>query len=129
MASTTMAIRRAAVALPVAALAAALALPAARSGAAAEPAPRVVKITAHRFAFTPDQVTLRRGETVRLELHSEDVTHGFFQRALGLDADIPAGGTKTLTLTAPATPGRYLVICHHFCGSGHGNMHMTFVVE
>jgi hypothetical protein len=42
----------------------------------------VVEITAKRFAFSPDKVTLKKGRTVKLRLHSEDVTHGFFLRAL-----------------------------------------------
>ena len=25
--------------------------------------------------------------------------------------------------------GRYAAICDHYCGSGHGNMKMTIVVE
>ena len=38
----------------------------------------VVQITAKRFAFSPDRITLKKGQTVKLRLHSEDVTHGFF---------------------------------------------------
>lgn len=45
----------------------------------------VVEITAKRFAFSPDKITLKRGQTVKLRLHSEDVTHGFFLRPLKLD--------------------------------------------
>lgn len=31
----------------------------------------VVEITAKRFAFTPDKITLKKGQTVKLRLHSE----------------------------------------------------------
>ncbi len=89
---------------------------------------RVVEITARRFQFTPSEVTLRRGEPVKLRLRSEDVTHGFFVRPLRIDADIPPGRTTEVVIT-PAQAGRFTAICHHFCGSGHGNMKMTFVVE
>lgn len=91
-------------------------------------APRVVHITAKRFEFTPNEVTLRRGETVKLALTSEDVVHGFFVRALGIDTEVKPRQTTEIVLT-PQTPGRYTTICHHFCGSGHGNMKMTIVVE
>lgn len=90
--------------------------------------PRVVEITAKRFAFTPAEITLKKGEPVTIRLRSLDVTHGFFQRALGLDLEISPGKTVEVTLT-PQAPGRYLTICDHFCGSGHGNMKMTIVVE
>jgi cytochrome c oxidase subunit 2 len=89
--------------------------------------PRVVEIVARRFQFTPAEVTLRRGEPVVLRLRSEDVTHGFFMRALGLDATIAPGPPVEVPLT-PDTAGRYSVICDHFCGAGHGNMKMTIVV-
>lgn len=88
----------------------------------------VVEITAKRFAFTPDKVTLKKGQTVKLRLHSEDVTHGFFLRPLKLDEEIPAGGTTEVTVT-PQTTGTFTTICDHFCGANHGNMMMTIVVE
>lgn len=103
------------------------ALAQAPSGAPATAAPRTVEIVARRFQFTPAEVTLRRGEPVVLRLRSEDVTHGFFTRALGLDATITPGAPLELPLT-PTTAGRFPVICDHFCGSGHGGMKMTIVV-
>jgi cytochrome c oxidase subunit II len=90
--------------------------------------PRVVDITAKRFGFTPDQITLKKGETVTLRLHSEDVTHGFFMRKLKIDTEVEAGQTAEVTIT-PETPGSYTTICDHFCGANHGNMKMTIVVE
>lgn len=90
--------------------------------------PRVVEITAKRFGFTPDQITLKKGEAVTLRLHSEDVTHGFFMRKLKIDTDIEAGKSTDVTIT-PDTAGTYTTICDHFCGANHGNMKMTIVVE
>jgi cytochrome c oxidase subunit II len=90
--------------------------------------PRVVDITAKRFGFAPDQITLKKGETVTLRLHSEDVTHGFFMRKLKIDTEIEPGKTTDVTIT-PETVGSYTTICDHFCGANHGNMKMTIVVE
>jgi cytochrome c oxidase subunit 2 len=80
--------------------------------------PRVVELTAKRFAFTPDKITLKKGETVTLRLHSEDVTHGFFMRKLKIDTEVEAGKTTDLTIT-PETAGSYTTICDHFCGANH----------
>jgi cytochrome c oxidase subunit II len=88
----------------------------------------VVEITAKRFAFIPDKITLKKGQAVTLRLHSEDVTHGFFLRPLKLDEEIPAGQTIDVVVT-PQTAGTFMTICDHFCGSNHGNMNMTIVVE
>ena len=77
---------------------------------------RVVDIAAKRFEFSPREVVLRRGEKVTLRLRSGDVTHGFYQKALGIDTTIERGKTTEVTLT-PEKAGRFLTICDHFCGS------------
>ena len=89
---------------------------------------RVVEIVAKRFEFTPSTLTLKKGETVRLRVRSEDVTHGLFLRTLKIDTDIVPGETREVTVT-PETAGTFTAICHHFCGSGHGGMKLTVVVE
>ena len=96
--------------------------------ARAQDEPRVIVITAKRFEFSPNQITLAKGETVKLQIKSEDVTHGLFVRPLGIDAEIAPGRVTELTLT-PETAGTYRAICDHFCGAGHGGMKMTIVVE
>lgn len=96
--------------------------------ARAEEGPRVITITARRFEFVPNEITLRKDETVKLRIRSEDVTHGVFLKPLGIDAQVPAGGTVEVTVT-PRQAGRYRAICDYFCGAGHGAMKMTFVVE
>jgi cytochrome c oxidase subunit II len=90
--------------------------------------PKVITITAKRFEFNPKEITLKQGEAVKLQLTSEDVTHGFFLRPLGIDEEI-VPGKKTEIVVNPKTPGRYTTICDHFCGAGHGGMKMTIVVE
>jgi cytochrome c oxidase subunit 2 len=90
--------------------------------------PRVVEIVAKRFQFTPAEVTLKKDEPVILRLRSEDVTHGFYMKKLSLDATIEAGKTTDVPLT-PHEAGKFVTICDHFCGAGHGNMKMTLVVE
>jgi cytochrome c oxidase subunit II len=89
---------------------------------------RVIEITAKRFAFTPDRIVLKKGETVTLRLTSQDVTHGFFLRPLKIDTEIEPGKATEVTVT-PQVTGTFSLICDHFCGVGHGNMKMTVVVE
>jgi len=90
--------------------------------------PPVINITAKRFGFTPNVITLKKGETVKLRLTSEDVTHGFLVNSLNLDEVITPGQPTEVTLT-PQRTGRFTTICDHFCGAGHGNMNMTILVE
>jgi cytochrome c oxidase subunit 2 len=90
--------------------------------------PRAIVITAKRFEFVPSTITLKKGETVKLVVTSEDVTHGFFLRPLKIDTDITPGQTQEITVT-PQSAGTFTAICHHFCGAGHGSMKLTVVVE
>jgi cytochrome c oxidase subunit 2 len=89
---------------------------------------RAIVITAKRFEFVPSTITLKKGETVKLFVTSEDVTHGFFLRPLKIDTDLIPGETQQITVT-PQSAGTFTAVCHHFCGSGHGNMKLTVVVE
>jgi len=90
--------------------------------------PRAIAITAKRFEFVPSTITLKKGETVKLVVKSEDVTHGLFLRPLKIDTDLTPGETQQFTVT-PQTAGTFTAICHHFCGAGHGGMKLTVVVE
>lgn len=90
--------------------------------------PRIVQITARRYRFEPSTVTLKRGETVELVLHSGDRVHGFMNKALGFDTDIPAGKTTVVTIT-PHVAGSFTTICDHYCGLGHNGMKMTIIVQ
>ncbi len=103
-------------------------LPLLPAGAARAGEPQVVEITAKRFQFTPNQITLKKGQPAILRLRSDDVTHGFYMKALGIDATIEPGKTTDVPVT-PGAAGKFTAICDHFCGSGHGNMKMTIVVE
>jgi cytochrome c oxidase subunit II len=90
--------------------------------------PRAIVITAKRFEFVPSTITLKKGETVKLVVTSEDVTHGLFIRPLKIDTDLTPGETQQITVN-PQSAGTFTAICHHFCGAGHGNMKLTVVVE
>jgi cytochrome c oxidase subunit II len=90
--------------------------------------PHTIPITAKRFEFEPKEIRLKKGEPATLAVTSQDVTHGFFSRPLGFDEDIPPGKTIEISVS-PKETGTYTIICDHYCGSGHGGMKLTVVVE
>jgi cytochrome c oxidase subunit II len=96
--------------------------------ACAQDTPQVIKITASKFHFTPDHITLVKGQPVTLELTSSDTTHGFLLRALKIDTDIKPGSVLEKTVT-PMTAGTFKAICDHYCGLGHSGMKLTVVVQ
>jgi cytochrome c oxidase subunit 2 len=91
-------------------------------------ATRVVTISAKRFEFTPNAITLKVGEPVTFRVSAEDRDHGFFQKDLGLQLDLTPDHVAEATIT-PTKSGRFVAICDRFCGSGHGNMKMVINVE
>ena len=95
---------------------------------AQSPAPRVVDIAAKRFEFTPNAITLKRGQPVTIRMTAADHSHGLFVKELHLDLDAAPGEPDQTTIT-PAEAGRFDAICDDYCGSGHGNMKMTIIVE
>jgi cytochrome c oxidase subunit 2 len=91
-------------------------------------APRRIEITAQRFTYEPDVITLKRGEPVVLVMHSIDVTHGITVDELNLKSeDIKKGKDAEIRFT-PEKAGHYIGKCAHFCGKGHGSMTLQIEV-
>ena len=88
---------------------------------AAQPQEQVIRVSAKKFAFTPDTIVLKRGVPVILEFTTEDVLMGFNVPELGLRADIVPGQTSRLRIV-PGKVGNYPFICDIFCGAGHEEM-------
>ncbi len=95
----------------------------------AQPEPHRIEITAHRFAYEPAEITLKKGEPVVLVVKSEDVSHGLRIRELNVDLKVPAHGTVQVQFT-PNQAGDFVGHCSVFCGAGHGSMALdVHVVE
>jgi cytochrome c oxidase subunit 2 len=93
------------------------------------PSSRTIDISAHKFAFEPSEITIKKGEEVTLVIHSEDVAHGLVIKDLGVKVDVKKGETASVSVTPSAT-GTFQGKCAHFCGKGHGSMKLSVnVVE
>ena len=91
------------------------------------PAEREIQLTAKKFEFTPDTITLKKGEPVVLVVSSQDRKHGFNLRAFGIRADVNPGETARIRFT-PDKTGKFTFSCDVFCGEGHEDMTGTIVV-
>jgi cytochrome c oxidase subunit 2 len=91
------------------------------------PAERVIHITAKKFEFSPDSITLKKGEPVVFEISSEDRKHGFNLRAFGIRSDVLPGKVSRVRFT-PDKTGKFTFSCDVFCGEGHEEMTGTVVV-
>lgn len=78
--------------------------------------------TADHGGWTPETITVQKGERVRLRLASADVVHGFAIPKLGVDAGwIEPGKVKEIEFVADR-PGRYTYLCTVWCETGHWRM-------
>jgi cytochrome c oxidase subunit 2 len=96
---------------------------------ATETQPRVVKITAERFTFTPSEVTVAAGTEIEFQLTSEDTAHGFRILGQSVELSIPKRGRGEATVRfTPPGEGRYTFECSRMCGAGHSFMRGTIKV-
>jgi cytochrome c oxidase subunit II len=93
---------------------------------AQEPA-KTIEVHVRRFAFSPTEITLKKGETVDLKLVSEDVTHSLVVNELEINQEVSKGHPADIMIT-PQMTGDFHGQCGHFCGNGHGTMTFTIHV-
>jgi cytochrome c oxidase subunit 2 len=89
---------------------------------------RVIRITARKFEFTPNQITLKLGQPVKIEFAAIDYIHGFSLPDLNIRADGLPGQIVEVRFT-PQRAGDLPFLCDNFCGSGHEEMNGKFVVK
>jgi len=89
---------------------------------------RVIKIQAKRFVYTPNEITIKKGEAVVLEFTSLDFVHGFNIPDLKIRADLPPGQITRVSIK-PEKAGVYDFLCDNFCGSGHEEMSGRIIVK
>ena len=95
--------------------------------AGAVPAEKVIRITAKKFDFSPDSITLKKGEPVVFEISSADREHGFNLRAFGVRTNVSPGKVTRVRFT-PDKTGKFNFSCDVFCGDGHEEMTGTVIV-
>jgi len=84
-----------------------------------------VEIIATDFDFDKKEYVVKAGEEVTVKLTSKQGNHGIDIQGLNVSIK-EANGSVTFT---PEEPGEYKIICNVFCGTGHGEMVSTFVVQ
>ncbi|HXY55820.1 MAG TPA: cupredoxin domain-containing protein [Nitrospirota bacterium] len=90
---------------------------------------QVIKITAKKFEYSPNEIKIKKGVPVVLEFTSLDRIHGFTVPDLGgVRATIEPGKATRVTIIAPKA-GTYEFHCDIFCGDGHEGMTGKIIVE
>lgn len=90
---------------------------------------RVIKITAKKFEYSPNEIRIKKGVPVVLEFTSLDRVHGFTVPDLGgIRTTIEPGKVTQVRIVAPKA-GTYEFHCDLFCGDGHEGMTGKIIVE
>ena len=91
--------------------------------------PRVIEITARRFAFEPAEIDATVGERLQLVVRSADGVHGLEIKKLKIKKEVPRGGEPvTIDFTA-TTEGTFPILCSEYCGKGHTDMTGMLIVR
>jgi cytochrome c oxidase subunit 2 len=94
----------------------------------AKPKVRVINVVAKKFVFVPNEIHVKKGETILLKFTAPEVPMGFNLADFGVRTDIVPGKPATLQLT-PDKAGSFTFACDIFCGSGHEDMNGLFIVS
>ena len=110
--------------LGTAAVASIVGVPSRSAWAASE---QVVHMTAKKFEYNPNEITVKKGIPVVIEIESLDRKHGFLLPEFGVRTDVKPGEKNEVRFT-PDKVGRFGFHCDLFCGDGHEGMSGTLIV-
>ena len=85
-------------------------------------------MTAKKWDFNPNTITVNKGDTVKLHIESIDVTHGFGLSEFGINKQLEPGKTIDVEFVADKT-GTFTFRCTVICGSGHSGMNGQLIIK
>jgi cytochrome c oxidase subunit 2 len=89
---------------------------------------QVIKMTAKKFEYSPQEITLKKGVPAILEITALDRLHGFTCPDLAIRADLLPGKVTRIRFT-PQKTGSFSFHCDIFCGDGHEDMSGTITIK
>jgi len=89
---------------------------------------QAIEVTAKKFEFSPNPIRVKKGQPVKLTITATDRDHGFAIDAFNISQKLKQGEPTVIEFT-PDKTGDFPFKCALFCGSGHGGMKGSVVVE
>lgn len=87
-----------------------------------------IKLEAYQFGFSPDLISVKKGDIVKLTLTTRDVPHGVYIKEYGIDIPVAKDQQEHVEFIADKT-GEFDILCSVYCGSGHHQMQGKLIVE
>jgi heme/copper-type cytochrome/quinol oxidase subunit 2 len=82
------------------------------------PQEHTFRIDARQFTYSPSELRVNTGDSVTIQLASNDVVHGLYVDGYNVSVEADPGQTTTLTFTANK-PGSFRFRCNVTCGALH----------
>ena len=79
-------------------------------------------VKAFRFGYTPDVITVNKGDKVKINIENTDTLHGI------RIPELNAKGNEVIEFTADKT-GEFTWYCTNMCGEGHKAMSGKLIVK
>ncbi|MCA1063128.1 cytochrome c oxidase subunit II [Rossellomorea sp. AcN35-11] len=76
---------------------------------------------ASAFNYTPGEIEIPEGSTLKIIATTKDVVHGFEVAGTNINMMLEPGFISEYTTTLDKT-GEFLVVCNEYCGVGHHTM-------
>ena len=79
-------------------------------------------VTAFRFGYEPDKITVNKGDKVKIIINNTDTLHGI------RIPDLNIKGNEVIEFTTNQS-GEFIWYCNVMCGSGHSTMKGTLTIK
>jgi cytochrome c oxidase subunit 2 len=89
---------------------------------------RTIDIVLQKGQYNPKHIEVQKGEKIRLQLKSMDVTHGFAIDEFKIAKEV-SPGPPTVVEFIPNQAGTFSYYCVVRCGKNHKQMKGTLVVK
>ena len=89
---------------------------------------REIKMTAKNYDFDPAEITVKKGDKVRLIITATDRKHGIKIEGYDIDQVLNVGDPTIVEFTADKA-GTFEFKCSVYCGMGHRKMKGKLIVE
>ncbi len=87
-----------------------------------------VNLEAFQYGFSPDPQVVKKGDIVKLDIASRDVTHGVYIKEYDINVTVKKSEHKKIEFFADKE-GNFDIVCSVYCGPGHSGMKGKLVVE
>lgn len=87
-----------------------------------------INLEAYQFSFSPETITVNKGDKVRIHATSRDVPHGVFIKEYGINEKVEKDKPSDIEFSADKA-GEFDILCSVYCGRGHKSMKAKLVVK